>query len=76
MGRIHGLAGDAVSRAVDDWLDRLGAADYAGSPLRTLSKGMCQKVAIAQALLGRPGLLVLDLSGVPGQPSVTSASVA
>jgi ABC-2 type transport system ATP-binding protein len=60
MGRIHGLAGHAVSRAVDDWLDRLGAADYAGSPLRTLSKGMCQKVAIAQALLARPGLLVLD----------------
>ena len=25
------------------------------SPLRTLSKGMCQKVAIAQALLARPG---------------------
>ncbi len=60
MGRIHGLAGPAVSRAVDNWLDRLGAADYAGSPLRTLSKGMCQKVAIAQALLARPGLLVLD----------------
>jgi ABC-2 type transport system ATP-binding protein len=60
MGRIHGLAGPAVSRAVDAWLDRLGAADYAGSPLRTLSKGMCQKVAIAQALLARPGLLVLD----------------
>jgi ABC-2 type transport system ATP-binding protein len=60
MGRIHGLAGPAVSRAVETWLDRLGAADYAGAPLRTLSKGMCQKVAIAQALLARPGLLVLD----------------
>jgi ABC-2 type transport system ATP-binding protein len=60
MARIHGLAGPAVSHAVDEWLDRLGAADYAGSPLRTLSKGMCQKIAIAQALLGRPGLLVLD----------------
>ncbi len=60
MARIHGLGGPAVPRAVDEWLDRLGAADYAGSPLRTLSKGMCQKVAIAQALLARPGLLVLD----------------
>jgi ABC-2 type transport system ATP-binding protein len=60
MGRIHGLAGPAVRAAVQDWLDRLGAADYAGSPVRTLSKGMCQKVAIAQALLARPGLLVLD----------------
>ena len=49
-----------AARAVDGWLDRLGAAGYAGQPLRALSKGMCQKVALAQALLARPGLLVLD----------------
>jgi ABC-2 type transport system ATP-binding protein len=60
MARIHGLSGAGVQAAVDDWLERLGAADYAGAPLRTLSKGVCQKVAIAQALLARPGLLVLD----------------
>ena len=60
MSRIHGLTGTGASRAVDEWLDRLGATEYAGSPLRTLSKGMCQKVALAQALLARPGLLVLD----------------
>jgi len=60
MSRIHGLAGPGVTAAVDEWLERLGATDYAGSPLRTLSKGMCQKVAIAQALVARPGLLVLD----------------
>jgi ABC-2 type transport system ATP-binding protein len=60
MSRIHGLTGLAVPAAVDEWLERLGATEYAGSPLRTLSRGMCQKVAIAQALLARPGLLVLD----------------
>jgi ABC-type Mn2+/Zn2+ transport system ATPase subunit len=60
MGRIHGLAPAAVPAAADEWLERLGAADYARAPLRSLSKGMCQKVAIAQALLARPGLLVLD----------------
>jgi ABC-2 type transport system ATP-binding protein len=60
MARIHGLSGAAVPAAVDEWLERLGAADYAGAPLRTLSKGMCQKVAIAQALLSKPALLVLD----------------
>jgi ABC-2 type transport system ATP-binding protein len=60
MGRIHGLRGPAAGAAADDWLGQLGAADYAGSPLRTLSKGMCQKVAIAQALMSEPGLLVLD----------------
>jgi ABC-2 type transport system ATP-binding protein len=60
MARIHGLRGAAVPAAVEEWLERLGAAEYAGAPLRTLSKGMCQKIAIAQALLARPGLLVLD----------------
>jgi ABC-type Mn2+/Zn2+ transport system ATPase subunit len=60
MSRIHGLTGPAAAAAVAEWLERLGATEYAGSPLRTLSKGMCQKVAIAQALLARPALLVLD----------------
>jgi ABC-2 type transport system ATP-binding protein len=60
MARVHGLRGTAVERRTDEWLERLGAATYATQPLRALSKGMCQKVAIAQALVSRPGLLVLD----------------
>jgi len=60
MARVHGLRGLTAVRRADEWLERLGAASYAGQPLRALSKGMCQKVAIAQALVSRPGLLVLD----------------
>jgi ABC-2 type transport system ATP-binding protein len=60
LARVHGLRGDAGRRRVDEWLERLGAAGYAAAPLRALSKGMCQKIAIAQALLSRPALLVLD----------------
>jgi ABC-2 type transport system ATP-binding protein len=60
MARVHGLRGAAGAGAVDEWLERLGAAAYAGQPLGSLSKGMCQKIAISQALLPRPGLLVLD----------------
>ena len=41
-------------------LARLGAAGYADVPMTELSKGSCQKVALAQALGGPPGLLVLD----------------
>jgi ABC-2 type transport system ATP-binding protein len=60
MARVHGLRGAACGRVVDEWLDRLGATGYADQPLGSLSKGMCQKIAITQALLPRPGLLVLD----------------
>ncbi|WP_285509573.1 ABC transporter ATP-binding protein [Actinokineospora sp. NBRC 105648] len=60
MGRIRKLSTkDAKSRA-DDVLDRLALAGGAETPLRQLSKGNLQKVAIAQAVLVPPGLLVLD----------------
>jgi ABC-type multidrug transport system ATPase subunit len=60
MARVHGLSGASAAGRVDDWLERLAAASYAQAPLRSLSKGMCQKVAVAQALLPGTGLLVLD----------------
>jgi ABC-2 type transport system ATP-binding protein len=60
LARVHGLRGDSGARAVEEWLERLGAASYADQPVSSMSKGMCQKMAIAQALLPSPGLLVLD----------------
>jgi ABC-2 type transport system ATP-binding protein len=60
MARVHGLPGAEGARRVDEWLERLGAENFAARPLRELSKGTCQKMAIAQALVSRPGLLVLD----------------
>ncbi|MEH6378779.1 ATP-binding cassette domain-containing protein [Streptomyces sp. KLMMK] len=60
LGRIHGLGRAAASRAALDWLERFGAGAYAGTPLAELSKGTSQKVAVAQGLMGTPGLLVLD----------------
>lgn len=48
------------------WLDRLGLAHVADKQVRTFSKGMTQRVALAQALCIKPRLLVLDepLSGL------------
>jgi ABC-2 type transport system ATP-binding protein len=60
LGRARGLRGVTLAARVEEILTRFGAADNAGTPLRHLSKGMCQKVAVGQALLSRPGLLVLD----------------
>ncbi|MFI6345878.1 ATP-binding cassette domain-containing protein [Streptomyces sp. NPDC050560] len=60
LGRVHGLRRGAAARAAADWLERLGAGAFARTPMSELSKGSSQKVAVAQALLAAPDLLVLD----------------
>ncbi|GAA0388617.1 ABC transporter ATP-binding protein [Streptomyces luteireticuli] len=60
LGRVHGLRRQAAARAAGEWLERFGAAGHAHTPLSRLSKGTGQKVAVAQGLVGRPELLVLD----------------
>lgn len=60
LGRIHGLRGAAATARAEEWLDRFGAAHHARTALSALSKGTSQKVAVAQALLAGPELLVLD----------------
>ncbi|MFE7551657.1 ATP-binding cassette domain-containing protein [Streptomyces gardneri] len=60
LGRVHGL-GSATARArAGEWLERFGAGEHARTELAELSKGTGQKVAVAQALLADPDLLVLD----------------
>ncbi|NDV12034.1 ABC transporter ATP-binding protein [Crenobacter caeni] len=48
----------------DDWIDellaKLGLADKAGSNLRALSGGMKRRVMVAQALVHKPPVIVLD----------------
>lgn len=60
LGRVHGLPATEAAAGAEEWLARFGAAEHARTPLAELSKGTSQKVALAQALLAEPDLLVLD----------------
>ncbi|ADI06192.1 ABC transporter ATP-binding protein [Streptomyces bingchenggensis BCW-1] len=60
VGRVHGLGSTAAVRGAEEWLERFDAAGHAHTPLAELSKGTSQKVAVAQALMPTPDLLILD----------------
>jgi ABC-2 type transport system ATP-binding protein len=59
-GRIQGLAEAALRRQSEQLLEEVGLAEHARCRLGTFSKGMLQRLGIAQALLGEPDLLILD----------------
>ena len=49
-----------LSIRADELIERVGLSDFRDKPLRTYSKGMLQRIGLAQALLNRPALVFLD----------------
>jgi ABC-2 type transport system ATP-binding protein len=60
IARLRGLTRRAAPAAVDEVIERLRLGDRATAPIRTLSRGYRQRVAIGQGLVHRPDILVLD----------------
>ncbi|MFI5493496.1 ABC transporter ATP-binding protein [Actinoplanes sp. NPDC051859] len=60
LGRLRGLGAAGARRAVEDLLDRFSLAEKRDAKLESLSLGNQQRVQIVAALMGEPGLLVLD----------------
>ena len=59
-GRFLGMSSRTTKERAEALLARVDLVDAAHRPIRTYSKGMMQRVGLAQALLGHPDIVFLD----------------
>lgn len=59
-GRLAGLSGHGLDRRVEELLEMVGLIEARHRQLGKFSKGMLQRVGLAQALIHDPTLVILD----------------
>src|SRR5207247_3703208 len=59
-GKLYGMAPKRRRERIGEVLELVGLADRRGSRLSQFSKGMQQRIGLAQALLHDPELVILD----------------
>ncbi|HUS18028.1 MAG TPA: ABC transporter ATP-binding protein [Terriglobales bacterium] len=59
-GRLNGLRDPQLAQRTKELLDTLELREVAGKPVSKFSRGMLQRVGLAQALINDPELLILD----------------
>jgi ABC-2 type transport system ATP-binding protein len=60
FGKLSGLGGAELGKRVKELLELVGLSEAADRRVGGYSKGMLQRIGLAQALVQDPGLLVLD----------------
>ncbi len=59
-GQLYGMAAARLRHRIDELLDLVGLTPFRDKQLRAFSKGMLQRIGLAQALLNAPALVFLD----------------
>ena len=60
FGKLGGLSGADLESRIDDRLRLVGMAEWRDTKIRKYSKGMLQRIGLAQALINDPALVMLD----------------
>src|SRR5262245_33916851 len=60
FARLHGVPGSEQARRIDDLLVEFDLAEKRAAQIRTLSRGMRQRLGVAKTLVHGPKLLLLD----------------
>ncbi len=60
FGGLSGLHGEELEREVQSKLELVGLSEWADKRVNKFSKGMAQRVGVAQAFLGDPEIVFLD----------------
>ncbi|HRD23385.1 MAG TPA: ABC transporter ATP-binding protein [Candidatus Hydrothermia bacterium] len=60
VGRLRGLEGKVLRDEVERWLFKVNLEKDGKKPLKKYSRGMIQRIGLAQAFIGNPELVILD----------------
>lgn len=60
IARLNGLPRAEAGKRIGAGLERMGLAGAADKPVKTFSRGMRQRLAVAELLLKRPQIIIMD----------------
>ncbi len=60
LAELKGVPRGEAKKRADEWLERMGLADYRKRKVDALSKGMQQKIQFAATFIAKPDLVILD----------------
>ncbi len=60
IAKLNGLARDEARRRIDAALTRMGLAEVADNQVKTFSRGMRQRLGVAELLLKQPEIIIMD----------------